>query len=42
MAGKFKLGLEPMQRNISNNNSHMKIAFTLNSDVKTLAFFKRS
>ena len=42
IAGKFKLGLEPMQRNISNNNSHVSIAFTLNFDVKTLASFERS
>jgi len=35
-----KLGLEQLQRNISNNNSQASIALTLN--IKTLAFFKRS
>ena len=33
IAGKFKLGLEPLQRNISNNNSHVSIALTLNLDT---------
>ena len=37
----LNLGLN-RQQNISNNNSHVSIALTLNFDVKTLAFFKRS
>ena len=41
MAGKFKLGLKPLQRNISDNNSHVSIALTLNFDIKTSVFFKR-
>jgi len=34
IAGKFKLGLEPIKRNISSNNSHVSIALTLNFNVK--------
>ena len=36
IAGKFKLGLEQMQRNMSNNNSHVSIALTLNFSKKNL------
>ena len=38
IAGKFKLGLEPIKRNISNNNSHVSIALTLNFNVTPWRF----
>ena len=34
IAGKFKLGFEQMQRIMSNNNSHVSIALTLNFSEK--------
>ena len=42
IAGKFKHVLQPLQLNMSNNNSHVSITLTLNFDIKASVFFKRS
>ena len=42
LVGKLKHVFEPLQLNISNNNSHVSITFTLDLDIKASVLLKRS